>query len=493
VFSVAPEPTVSQPTRGPRSAPARAEPSTSDGFSVLLDGNAGSERPANPAPDAPPKRPPAAEARSRSDAAPTPKSPPATDAMPDAAGAPADAAATTDPAAGAPPSTPQIEALADATTITPDDAATSDDPAPTADADIAALETAVPVVVIPLMVAAEDAAPTGDAASAGAAAEIDGSAGRASAVLRPADAVPIQTSAAEAALAGLPSDADAPASTEADAAMASAPANGKTKAKVAPVTTDAGTSSDVRPADADAAAPASDPSEPDGAPHGTQHAETKHGARQAETSTAQDVEKPALRPAADHRTPVTAAASPDVAIDPALHTTGQTAQPLHIQTPSANAAAAPAPQLNVMAAGTMAVPLNGLAMDIALRAAGGSSRFEIRLDPAELGRIDVRLDVDKHGNVTSHLTVERPATLDMLRNDAPRLQQALEDAGLKTGDGGLQFSLRDQSSSGRQDDGQSGRAAQRLVITEDDPVPPQIAGRSYGRMLGASGGVDIRV
>jgi flagellar hook-length control protein FliK len=139
------------------------------------------------------------------------------------------------------------------------------------------------------------------------------------------------------------------------------------------------------------------------------------------------------------------------------------------------------------------VPLNGLAADIALRAAGGNSRFEIRLDPAELGRIDVRLDVDKHGNVTSHLTVERPATLDMLRNDAPKLQQALEDAGLKTGDSGLQFSLRDQSSSGRDSDNGSGRNSQRVVITEEDTVPAQVAGRTYGRMLGASSGVDIRI
>jgi hypothetical protein len=92
------------------------------------------------------------------------------------------------------------------------------------------------------------------------------------------------------------------------------------------------------------------------------------------------------------------------------------------------------------------------------------------LDPAELGRIDVRLDVDKHGNVTSHLTVERPATLDMLRNDAPRLQQALEDAGLKTGDSGLQFSLRDRSS-GRDGDNGSGHNAQRVVIAEEDTIP----------------------
>nr|WP_249788651.1 flagellar hook-length control protein FliK [Bradyrhizobium sp. G127] len=146
-----------------------------------------------------------------------------------------------------------------------------------------------------------------------------------------------------------------------------------------------------------------------------------------------------------------------------------------------------------MLAAETPVPLNGLAADIALRAAGGSSRFEIRLDPAELGRIDVRLDVDKHGNVTSHLTVERPATLDMLRNDAPRLQQALEDAGLKTGDSGLQFSLRDQSSSGQNSDNGSGRNSQRVIITDEDTVPAQIAGRTYGRMLGSSGGVDIRI
>ena len=37
----------------------------------------------------------------------------------------------------------------------------------------------------------------------------------------------------------------------------------------------------------------------------------------------------------------------------------------------------------------------------------------------------------------------------MLQQDAPQLQQALDDAGLKTGNSGLQFSLRDQSSSGQ--------------------------------------------
>jgi flagellar hook-length control protein FliK len=140
------------------------------------------------------------------------------------------------------------------------------------------------------------------------------------------------------------------------------------------------------------------------------------------------------------------------------------------------------------------VPVSGLAIEIAASVQGGKSRFEVRLDPAELGRIDVRIDVDRNGQVTSHLTVEKPETLSMLRQDAPQLQQALNDAGLKTGNGGLQFSLRDQSSGqNNSNNNQSGAPAQRLIVNDEETVPSLVVGRSYGRTLGSSGGVDIRV
>ncbi len=141
-----------------------------------------------------------------------------------------------------------------------------------------------------------------------------------------------------------------------------------------------------------------------------------------------------------------------------------------------------------------AVPLNGLALEIATSVKGGKSRFEIRLDPADLGRIDVRIDVDRNGQVTSHLTVEKPETLSLLRQDAPQLQRALDDAGLKTGSGGLQFSLRDQSSSSQNGGNNSSSTnAQRLVIGEEDATPATVAGRTYGRSFGSSSGVDITV
>ena len=164
--------------------------------------------------------------------------------------------------------------------------------------------------------------------------------------------------------------------------------------------------------------------------------------------------------------------------------------------PQLHAGATSVPQVSTLTATAAtgdAVPLSGLAMEIAVTARSGNSRFEIRLDPADLGRIDVRIDVDRNGHMTSHLMVEKPETLSMLRQDAPQLQRALDDAGFRTGDGGLQFSLRDQSSSGQNGDSGSGRNAHRLIVSEDDSIPAAVAGRTYGRMLGSSRGIDIKV
>nr|WP_315784179.1 flagellar hook-length control protein FliK [Bradyrhizobium sp. SZCCHNPS1003] len=165
-----------------------------------------------------------------------------------------------------------------------------------------------------------------------------------------------------------------------------------------------------------------------------------------------------------------------------------------LSTPAASTSQITSANLTATAATAAAVPLHGLAVEIAASALNGKSRFEIRLDPAELGRIDVRIDVDRNGQVTSHLRVEKPETLAMLQQTAPQLQQALQDAGLKSNNSGLQFSLRDQNSSGQNGgDYQQNGNAQRLIVTEDENVPVQLAGRSYGRMFGAQGGVDIRV
>jgi flagellar hook-length control protein FliK len=201
--------------------------------------------------------------------------------------------------------------------------------------------------------------------------------------------------------------------------------------------------------------------------------------------------------------------APSTAPSPVAHDSAAvtaTPQPAG-QDPSAQPAALPqqlttAPPLAptgtpaVTIATSAPVPVSGLAVEIAASAQSGKTRFEMRLDPADLGRIDVRIDVNRDGQVTSHLIVEKAETLSMLQQDAPQLQQALSDAGLKTGSGGLQFSLRDQSSFGGQNNGnqQMQGNVQRLIVSDETSLPPSaVAGKSYGRMLGLVGGVDIRV
>lgn len=157
---------------------------------------------------------------------------------------------------------------------------------------------------------------------------------------------------------------------------------------------------------------------------------------------------------------------------------------------TANAATPAAPASQPMPQ-PAAVPLSGVAIEIAGKALAGKNRFEIRLDPPELGRIDVRLDVDRDGNVTSRLTVDRPDTLDLLRRDVTGLERALQDAGLKTANNGLQFSLRDQSLNEQQ----TGRNSDTALMVANDEVLPSIDAipQRYGRLAGQGSGLDIRV
>jgi flagellar hook-length control protein FliK len=89
-----------------------------------------------------------------------------------------------------------------------------------------------------------------------------------------------------------------------------------------------------------------------------------------------------------------------------------------------------------------------IAIQIQKAMQNGSNRLTVSLEPAELGRVEVKLDVDKDKNVTASIVVDRPATLDLLQRDAKALERALQDAGLQTNDGSLSFSLRNGAGQG---------------------------------------------
>jgi len=98
------------------------------------------------------------------------------------------------------------------------------------------------------------------------------------------------------------------------------------------------------------------------------------------------------------------------------------------------------------------INLPQIAFEMARQVTDGHTRFQMRLDPAELGRIDVRLDIDQSGQVTARLMVEKSETLDLMQRDQRALEKALQQAGLDGAKTNLEFSLK-QNGSGQGSEG----------------------------------------
>lgn len=82
-----------------------------------------------------------------------------------------------------------------------------------------------------------------------------------------------------------------------------------------------------------------------------------------------------------------------------------------------------------------------LAAQIAAKFQNGDRKFEIRMDPPELGRIQVKMHVGNDNRVQAILSAERQETLNDLRQHARELERALEEAGLQLDNDGLSFEL----------------------------------------------------
>ena len=160
------------------------------------------------------------------------------------------------------------------------------------------------------------------------------------------------------------------------------------------------------------------------------------------------------------------------------------------QQPVQNAAPALTQHVQVSAQPTPNVP--ALAVEIAAKSQSGAKQFDIRLDPPELGRVEVRLSIDATGKASAHLSADTPQTLDLLQKDAPALTRALREAGLDVSQDGLNFSLRHQGSqdSNASNGGSRGnsRGFNLAATTSIDATATSAAYRSV-----ADGRLDIRV
>jgi hypothetical protein len=72
---------------------------------------------------------------------------------------------------------------------------------------------------------------------------------------------------------------------------------------------------------------------------------------------------------------------------------------------------------------------------------GRAQQFNIRLDPAELGRVDVRIEIGADQKVHAVLAAHDSAALSDLARGSKALEQALTASGVDLADGGLRFEL----------------------------------------------------
>ncbi|MBI2587089.1 MAG: flagellar hook-length control protein FliK, partial [Rhodospirillales bacterium] len=85
----------------------------------------------------------------------------------------------------------------------------------------------------------------------------------------------------------------------------------------------------------------------------------------------------------------------------------------------------------------------------------GNDKITIQLRPANLGRVEVKMELTHDNRLMAVVTADNKDTLEALQRDAKELQKALHDAGLHTGNGDLNFNLRGQTGQGTDGDGKT--------------------------------------
>lgn len=130
------------------------------------------------------------------------------------------------------------------------------------------------------------------------------------------------------------------------------------------------------------------------------------------------------------------------------------------------------------------MPINSMAFQMSKQFGRGNSEFQIRLDPAELGKINVKLTVKQGGNVKAHMVVERNDVFELMQRDARALERALTEAGfdgekveveLSLGqntqqDGSFAENVFDQAQ-----DGQNGNSNANETNNVDDDIVQMVA------------------
>jgi hypothetical protein len=172
---------------------------------------------------------------------------------------------------------------------------------------------------------------------------------------------------------------------------------------------------------------------PDAASASSLAVQPANGAQPHATEAASEPAKAAGKPATD----ASAHAEPALRMPDAGAAAQAQPQPA-AQANAISAAAAPVakdaqpPDQATQTSTSAATPATQLAQAVASLHVGadGTSHTTIKLDPAELGQLQIRISRAQDGTSSVSVAVERPDTLATLQNDLGHLHQALDRAGV---------------------------------------------------------------
>ena len=103
----------------------------------------------------------------------------------------------------------------------------------------------------------------------------------------------------------------------------------------------------------------------------------------------------------------------------------------------------------------VATPALQIAHQIVRAAHQRIERMVVQLEPAELGRVEIRLDFGHDGRMSALIATDRADALDLLQREARALERSLEQAGLRLDSGGLSFALKRDGGQGHASSGAS--------------------------------------
>lgn len=214
-------------------------------------------------------------------------------------------------------------------------------------------------------------------------------------------------------------------------------------------------------------------------------------------ASAEPVAQTAAAPSATPKTPaaVEAAVSPEVAA-------GDDAADLPVEATAAEAA--PSAQVAQSAREALSPTLSRTAIEATAQIAaqilkkldGRTTRFEMSLTPDELGRVDIKLDIDTEGRLAARLAFDNPAAAIDLKGRVDELRRQLEQQGFQLSEDAFEFTQRDSGSSAfdrgqdtRQGQSRAFAAAARLNTEADAVAQPP----SWQALSLTPAGVDMKV